>query len=81
MVGLTVKYELFVDSVRLPVKLTPVTVRLLLTALFIAVVPKLKDVTLGVISAHFPLTLTVLLVASPPLMVMVPECEPAAVGL
>ena len=86
VVGLTVKLELLDDTVRLPVVLEPVTVKVLVAVLPLITVPNVKAVTLVLIVGsaevvHVPLTLTVLLVAPPPLMVIVPTCVPVAVGL
>ena len=82
MVGLTLKLELLDDTVRLPVKLVPVTVNVLEDVLSLTTLPKASDETLVAIlgSIHVPVTVHVTLVA-PQLMVMVAECEPVAVGL
>ena len=73
-------------TVRPPVKLLPVTVNDFCLELPLITVPNVKAVTLVLIVGlaeltHVPFTLTVLLVAPPPLMVIVPVCVPVAVGL
>ena len=67
----------------LPVRLVPVTVNVLETALSLTTVPNASDEAVVVMlgTTHMPVAVTVLLVAPPPLMVMLAECEPSVVGL
>ena len=84
VVGLTEKIVLLLDdTVRLPVRFAPLTVKVLETVLPLTTLPNASDVgfTVMVGTTHVPETETTLSAAPPPLMVMVPECEPAAEGL
>ena len=84
VVGLTVKYELLDDTVRLPVKFVALIVNVLEAVLPLTTEPNAKDVGFTVMLGgltHVPVAVTFALAAPPPLMVMVLECEPAAVGL
>ena len=80
--GLTTKLELLDEIVRLPVKLLVVTVKVLLALLPLTTLPNANDDALIMMlgTTQVPVTLTVLLVAPPPLIAMVAECEPAAEG-
>ena len=83
VVGLTVKLELPEDSVRLPVRFVPVTVNVLEALLPLTTVPNANAVVLPVLmvgTTQVPET-GIVIFTPPPLMVIVPECEPATVGL